>query len=65
VPGFDGEQGHNDEGFTVWDGNDEQATITFHEELTVHVVAEAVDTEAENRILREHDQAVRERDQLL
>jgi hypothetical protein len=60
VPGFDGEQGHDDDGLTIWDGNDEQATITFHEESTVHVVAETLDVEAKIRMLRELDQAVRE-----
>jgi hypothetical protein len=64
VSGFDSKQEHNDDGFTIWDGNDEEATITSHEESTVHVVAEAVDTEAETRMLREQDQIRHERDQI-
>jgi tetratricopeptide (TPR) repeat protein len=65
VPGFDGEQGQDDDGFTIWDGNDEQTTIPPRDEPTLNVVAEAVDTEEEERIRREQDQLRRERDQLL
>jgi hypothetical protein len=62
-PGCDGEQGHDDDGLTIWDGNDEQATIPTRDEPTLNVIARAVDTEEEERIIREQDQLRRENDQ--
>jgi hypothetical protein len=56
-------------GLTVEEAYDEQATIASHEESTVHIIAQAVDTEEENRLRRELDQLRQmqirhERDQL-
>jgi hypothetical protein len=64
VPGFDREERHDNDGLTIEEGYDEQATTASHEESTVHIIAQAVDTEAENRRLREQDQIRHERDQL-
>jgi tetratricopeptide (TPR) repeat protein len=63
-PGFDDEQGQDDDGFTIWDVNDEQATIPPRDEPTLNVIARAVDTEEEERIRREQDRLRRENDQL-
>jgi hypothetical protein len=63
VPGFDDEGEYPDDGLTIEEGYDEQVTIASHEESTVHIYARAVDTEEENRILREQDHILYERDQ--
>jgi hypothetical protein len=65
VPGFDDEEeAYYDDGLTVEEEYKEQVTIAPHEESIFHIIARTVDTEEENRRLRELDQAVRERDQL-
>jgi hypothetical protein len=58
-------EGVEEDGLTIWDGNDEQeATIPPRDEPTLNVIARAVDTEEEERIHREQDQLRREYDQL-
>jgi hypothetical protein len=65
VPGpFPDNEAVVEDGFTIWNGNEEQATIPPHAEPTLNVIARAVDTEEEERILREQDQLRRENDQL-
>jgi hypothetical protein len=63
-PGIDSEERNEDDGLTIWGGNDEEAAISPRDESTVQIIAQAVDTEEENRILREQDQLRREYDQL-
>jgi hypothetical protein len=58
VPGIDSD------GLTVEEAYYEQATIAPHDQSTVQIIARTVDTEEENRILREQDQLRRENDRL-
>jgi hypothetical protein len=69
VPGFDSQEGHDNDELTIEEGYEGQETIAPHEESTVHIIAQTVDTEEENRLLRELDQLRQmqirhERDQL-
>jgi hypothetical protein len=62
--GLGNEQGQEEDERTIEIGDGEQATVATRDESTVHIIARAVDTEEENRMRHERDQAVRERDQL-
>jgi hypothetical protein len=63
VSGFDNEEGVEEGDRTI---DEEQATLATREDstLTVNVIAQVVDTEEENRRLREQDRLRRENDQL-
>jgi hypothetical protein len=63
VDGLDNEGLEEDER-TIEIGGEEQATVATREESTIDVVARVVDTEEENRRLREHDVIRHERDHL-
>jgi hypothetical protein len=63
-PGTDSE-GYEDDERTIEVGYEGQATVATHEKSTIHVIAQTVDTEEENRRLRQQERVLFERDQLL